>query len=133
MNRSEAIKHCLDLDKIEMELRRQENWIRSKRSEIAQRHNLKPGEYGFVEETKTILPLTDSQRQNIRDWLRFGEESSGTAHLGYFSRGGFGYENLKEMLAEDMTGKCYDCGHKAHDGGPCLNMASDDDCSCVST
>jgi hypothetical protein len=131
MGRAEAIQHCLELDRIEASLRQQENRIRSMRSAIAQRHGLKPGEYGFVEGTKTVLPLTDSQRQNINDWLRFGQDSAGTAHLGYFSRGGFGYECLKEMLAEDMTGKCPNCKHKAHAGGPCLNMASDDDCLCT--
>lgn len=34
----------------------------------------------------------------IQQWLQFGDQSLGTAHQGYFSKGGWAYEKLKSLL-----------------------------------
>lgn len=128
MNRHGAIKLCLAIDKQEAVLRSTEYQLRNIRYSLAKEYNLKPGEFGFEEPavSEITAELSEDQKKAILEWLRFGEDSLGTAHLGYFARGGWGYETLKGIV---KISKCSKCGHKAHEDEPCLEM-SGKDCLC---
>lgn len=75
------------------EARRSANGSIAHARKVAARWN-----WNGAQPAREAVALTEEQEKAIKQWLNMGDESLGLAHKGYFSKGGWAYEQLAALL-----------------------------------